>query len=195
MVKVKLFLLILVVCSYSLTVFADNSLWSDQAVNLYQDEDKNREFRVGDVVTIIIEEDANAVQSANTNTSQESSIDAGSGLGIFDFIKAFGFSYSDQSTADGKTVQSGKLKADITTIIKEVLPSGNFRIAGTKEIKINGEEQIIRLSGIIRPEDITPENTVSSKKVAEASIDYQGKGVVADKQKPGLLERLLNWIF
>lgn len=187
-----LFMSILIIFSLSLIVNADNSLWSDKAADIYQDR---QEFKIGDIITVLIEESADAVQSANTSTSQESNVEAGPGLGIFEFIKAFSFDYSDEGSADGQTQRSGTLRADITTQITEILPSGNFRIVGTKKIKINGEEQIIKLTGIIRPEDISLSNTISSKKVAEASIEYEGKGPVAEKQKPGLLERIFNWLF
>jgi len=176
-------------------VLADSSLWSDQA-NLYQDKVVlPRSFKVGDVVTIIIEEDADAIQMANINTGQDSSFSASPGTGILDFLKALGFSYSDQGSAEGQTEQSGKLEADITAVIRDILPGGNFYIAGTKKIRINNEEQKIIFSGMIRPDDITEDNTISSKKVADANIEYQSEGIISDKQEPGLLERLFNWIF
>jgi len=176
-------------------VLADSSLWSDQA-NLYQDKVVlPRNFKVGDVVTIIIEEDADAIQMANINTGQDSSFNASPGTGILDFLKALGFSYRDQGSAEGQTEQSGRLQADITAVIRDILPEGNFYITGTKKIKINNEEQKIIFSGMIRPDDIKEDNTISSKKVADANIEYQSEGIISDKQEPGLLERLFNWIF
>jgi flagellar L-ring protein FlgH len=194
-VKITFLVLILVVTLLQTVVLADSSLWSDQA-NLYQDKVVlPRSFKVGDVVTIIIEEDADAIQMANINTGQDSSFSASPGTGILDFLKALGFSYSDQGSAEGQTEQSGKLEADITAVIRDILPGGNFYIAGTKKIRINNEEQKIIFSGMIRPDDITEDNTISSKKVADANIEYQSEGIISDKQEPGLLERLFNWIF
>lgn len=193
--KITFLVLILVVTLLQTVVLADSSLWSDQA-NLYQDKVVlPRSFKVGDVVTIIIEEDADAIQMANINTGQDSSFSASPGTGILDFLKALGFSYSDQGSAEGQTEQSGKLEADITAVIRDILPGGNFYIAGTKKIRINNEEQKIIFSGMIRPDDITEDNTISSKKVADANIEYQSEGIISDKQEPGLLERLFNWIF
>lgn len=174
------------------TVYANNSLWSDEAAGKYEDRP---DYQAGDIITVLIEEDANAVQSANTSTSQSSSIEAQAGTGLFNFIKAFGLGYSDQGSADGQTQRSGTLEADITTQVEEVLDNGNLRIIGSKKIKINGEEQIIKLSGIIRPEDIKLDNEVSSQKVADASIEYEGRGPVAEKQEPGLFEKVLNFFF
>jgi flagellar L-ring protein precursor FlgH len=191
--KIKLLVLIVLLFSTNLTALGSNSLWSDKAASLYQDQEIT--FELGDVITVIIEEDTDAVQSANTSVSQDSNISAGPGLGIFDFIKNFGLNYADKDGAEGETARSGQIRGDITTLITEVYSNGNFKIVGTKTIKINGEEQVIRLSGIIRPEDITEENTITSKKVADASIEFEGQGVITAKQQPNIFQRILNWLF
>ncbi len=184
-------LFLILVCT--LPVLADdNSLWTDNAANIYQDRP---DYQDGDIITVVIEEEADAIQSANTSTSQNSSVDAEAGLGIFSFLKAFGFAYSDSGSADGETSRSGTLRADITTQIEELMPNGNIRIVGYKNIKINGEEQEIKLSGVIRPEDISLDNTISSKKIADANIEYEGEGTVAEKQPPGFFKQILNFIF
>src|SRR5690554_1727066 len=90
-----------------------NSLWSDEAAGLYQGQEPA--YEVGDIVTVIIEEDIDAFQSANTSTSQGSSVDSSPGLGIFDFLKVFGFRYSDSDDSEGATSRSGKVQGDITT--------------------------------------------------------------------------------
>jgi flagellar L-ring protein precursor FlgH len=170
----------------------NNSLWSNEAADMYEDRP---EYEVGDIITVIINEDASAVQSANTNTSQSSSVEGEAGSGIFGFLKAFGLGYSDQGSAEGETQRTGTLEADITTQINEIMPNGNYQILGNKNIKINGEQQVIKLRGIIRAEDITLDNTISSQKVARADIEYEGQGVVADKQEPGIFKKVLNWFF
>ena len=188
---IVIFILILTI-TLPAAATGDNSLWSDEAADRYEDKP---EYEKGDIITVIINEDANAVQSANTSTSQSSTVESEAGSGIFDFLKAFGFGYSDEGSAEGETQRSGALKADITTQITDIMSNGNYRIVGNKNIKINGEEQIIKLSGIIRPDDISLDNTVSSQKVADANIEYKGHGVVADKQEPGIFEKVLNWFF
>lgn len=186
------FLMIICIFLLGLSTTA-TSLWDDGSAELYTN--KKKDYKEGEIVTVLIEETSNAVQSANTSTSQDSNINAGTGIGILDFLRGFGFNYSDQDDADGQTGRSGSISADLTTIIVAVSSSGNLEIEGTKTIKINGEEQIIKLSGIIRPEDISEENTVSSQKVADAKIEIDGKGVVADKQRPNIFQRIFNWIF
>lgn len=183
-----LILLILI----NITVLA-TSLWSEESADIYKDKEK--EYQLGDIVTILIEESSDASHSANTSVNQGSNVKAGAGFGIFEFLSNFGFSYSDQDGSEGQTERSGSLTADITTTISEVLSNGNFKIEGTKTIKINGEKQIIKLSGIIRPEDISEENSVPSKKIADASIEFEGKGVVEAKQEPNIFQKILNWIF
>ncbi len=169
------------------------SLWSDESADIYKS--KKKEYQLGDVVTVIIEESTNAVNSANTSVSQGSSVDAGAGVGLLDFLSNFGISYSDQDDSEGQTERSGSITADITTLIVEEYSNGNFKIEGTKTTKINGEKQIIKLAGIVRAEDIGEDNSISSKKIADASIEFKGKGVVAAKQEPNIFQKILNWIF
>jgi len=189
LLSLMIFILLLVV---SFTV-ESSSLWSDEAAGLYQGE--KPAYEIGDIVTVIIEENIDAFQSANTSTSQDSSVDSSPGLGIFDFLKVFGFRYSDSDGSEGATSRTGQVQGDITTLITEIYPNGNFMIEGIKKVKVDGEEQTIRLSGIIRPDDIEEDNSINSKKVADASIEFEGQGVIADKQKPNVFQRILNWLF
>ncbi|SRR6056297_502802 len=168
------------------------SLWSEDSSGFYNDYP---DYSSGDIITVVIEEDASAIQTANTDTNQSSSVDGSAGTGFFDFLKSFGFGYSDSDSADGQTQRSGTLTADITTEIVGVNKNGNLKIEGKKVVKINGETQTIKLSGVVRPEDVDFENNVSSKNIAQAEIEYEGEGPVGDKQKPGLLGRLFNFIF
>lgn len=184
-------ILIIVLLAVSPSIFAE-SLWSDDSEGMYQDYPF---FEEGDIVTVVIEEDASAIQSANSDTSQSSEYSAEEGGGILDFIPFFDFSYSDSETADGQTQRSGTLEADITTEVVKLQDNNNLKIRGKKRVKINGEIQTIILEGTIRPQDINFDNEVSSTRVSNANIEYEGKGVVGDKQKPGVLTRVFNFIF
>ena len=86
---------------------------------------------------------------------------------------------------------SGKMSATIV----EVLDSGLLSIEGTRLVEVNGEKQETVLSGLVRPEDIRPDNTVYSYSIANATISYKGKGVVTQAGKPGIIARIWNWIF
>ena len=77
----------------------------------------------------------------------------------------------------------------------QVRPNGNLFIKGTREIKVNSETQYIILSGLIRPEDISPGNTILSSYIGNAKIEYSGDGSISDKQKPGWLTRIVDFIW
>lgn len=186
-------LTILAILFLSVFASASNSLWSDNFVDIYRE--KEREFEIGDIITVIIEENTAAVSSANTSVSQGSSVNAGAGFGIFDFLRSFGFSYADDDGAQGQTQRAGSINADVTALVVDILDNGNLQIEGSKKIKVNGEEQVINLSGIVRQEDISKDNTVPSWKIANVSIDIEGEGIIAEKQRPNLFQRILNWIF
>lgn len=190
--KFKLISILIIIIFLATLPVAAKSLWSDNNQDLYQDYP---DYEMGDIITVVIEEDASAIQSANSDASQSSEYSAQEGGGILDFLPFFDFSYSDSETADGATQRSGTLEADITTQVVELAENGNLKIQGKKRVKINGEIQTIVLEGVIRPQDINFDNEVSSKRVSNANIEYEGEGVVGDKQAPGVLTRLFNFIF
>ncbi|KXS45305.1 MAG: flagellar L-ring protein precursor FlgH [Candidatus Frackibacter sp. T328-2] len=167
------------------------SLYSD--ANSIYTEAKARE--AGDILTVIIREQSTATQQANTDTAQSNGLQVGPGGGLLDFIKLIQMDQQDSSSASGSTTRSGNLSAQMTVQVEKVLPNGNLKIHGTKEITINNETQKIELSGIVRPEDISVQNIIDSTKIANGRINYKGNGAIGDKQRPGLLTRLLNWIF
>jgi flagellar L-ring protein precursor FlgH len=190
--KLEISGIILLIGFLAVSSAAAESLWSDNSNDLYQDYP---DYEMGDIITVVIEEDASAIQSANSDASQSSEYSAEEGGGFLDFIPFFDFSYSDSESADGQTQRSGTLQADITTEVVELRENGNLKIQGSKRVKINGEIQTIVLEGVIRPQDINFDNEVSSKRVSNANIEYEGEGVVGDKQDPGVLTRLFNFIF
>jgi len=106
-------------------------------------------------------------------------------------------SSSNSFTGDGKTSRKGDLTGTVTARITRVLPSGNLLLEGKKQIRINAEVQYIMLCGIIRPEDITPSNTVLSTKIADLQVDYYGSGIIGDQQRKGYLSRAVDkaWPF
>ena len=83
----------------------------------------------------------------------------------------------------------------MSAVVTEVLPNGDLRIAGRREVTVNSEKQVMVLSGIVRRVDVDTRNTVLSSAIADAKIEYSGLGVVDDVQRPGWLNRILNWIY
>ncbi len=104
------------------------------------------------------------------------------------------FSGENQFGGQAQTTNSGKLTAQMSAILKEVMTNGNLLIEGRRAIFYNKEKKNIVVSGIIRPQDVTSENTVLSTYVADASIVFEGQGEVNNQSQPGILSKLLGWI-
>ena len=171
----------------------------------------------GDIVTVKIEESSSATNKANTNTSRDSSLSAGidAFFGVENWwqdkvlrwmgsnmpkVNPFGSasvkgSMQSEFEGDGSTTRSGDLTAYITCRVTEVLPNGNLRIVGTREVMVNHENQVIILSGVIRPRDIGNDNIVRSIFVSDAKIAYSGSGVIDDRQRPGWMANFLNVVW
>lgn len=181
-----------------------NQVLTDQAMaqSLYPVDDTPSMFedrkarRVGDLVTVIIVERATARQNASTAAGKDSEVSVGPGMGVLaDLIPLLRVGGGDTFSSDGATTRGGSLTANVTTKVVEVFPNDTMRIEGHQTIMINGEEQEIVLSGFIRTRDVAPDNTVLSNFVADAEIAFLGTGIVADKNNPGILTRLFNWLF
>lgn len=158
-------------------------------------EDKKAK-RPGDLVTVIIVEQAQARQTASTSTGKDSEVSVGPGMGVLaDLIPLLRVGGGDSFSSDGSTTRGGSLTAKITTKVVEALPNNTMRIEGRQKITINGEDQEIVITGLVRNQDVAPDNTVLSTFVADAEIAFLGTGIVADKNNPGIITRLFNWLF
>ncbi len=166
----------------------------DPGINSMYADYKARQ--VGDLVTVLIVEKASATQSANTSSGKDNTLSIGPGGGVLaDLIPLMRITYGDQYEGAGTTSRGGSITAKLTTKVVEILNNGTMKIEGRQKIVINGEEQEIVISGIVRNRDINQDNTILSSLVAEAEIQFAGTGVVGDKQKPGILTRFFNWLF
>ncbi len=164
---------------------------------------------VGDVITIVIAENLKGSKDVNTQTQRQSEMNVGlTGILGLDFkkrmepkynttidaTKAIGGSTTDKFLGTGKTSRNASLTGTISARILEVLPGGNLVVRGTRSLRINNETQYLTLTGVVRPQDIAPDNTVSSTKIADAQIEYTGGGVLSEKQRPAWFARLLGLI-
>jgi flagellar L-ring protein precursor FlgH len=170
------------------------SLWVDGGWGESLLKDR-RAKDVGDLLTIIVVEDSKASQQTGVDGKQENSINAGPGLGIFSFVPALKIETGQGDAASGTISRQGSLSTKITATIVEVMGNGNFTIEGVRTFKLNGEEQKIVLRGIIRPDDIMKDNTILSTYISDAQIEYTGSGHLGDKQNPGILTRIFNFLF
>ncbi|HAN95817.1 MAG: flagellar basal body L-ring protein FlgH [Limnochordia bacterium] len=178
--------------STTLTV-AESLFPVDQPASMFADR---KARRPGDLVTVIIVEQAQARQTATTSTGKDSEVSVGPGGGVLaDLIPLLRLGGGDSFSADGAVTRGGSLTAKITTKVVETYANNTLRIEGRQKIVVNGEEQEIVLTGLVRGEDIAPDNTVLSTFVADAEISFVGTGIVGEKNKPGLLTRLFNWLF
>lgn len=187
---------ILVVFLFMVTTSVNaTSLWSDTAPTATMFADRKARV-VGDTITIIVNETTSAVNTAGTSTSKETNVDMGAGSGfLLKGITAASTNYADEYDSSGSTTRGNSLNAKITAHVIEVKPNGNLVISGSQTIKVNGEDQKISVTGTVRPDDITPENTVSSTALADSSVKVDGKGALGSKQKPGIINRIFGWLF
>ncbi len=183
---------------------SEGSLWTDSGSAMLFVDMKARE--VGDLVTVRISESPTGSLSAKTKTSRDSSIEAGipNLLGVagtyganhsLDEKSLFKANFKPSFTGEGTNERNGNLDAYITARVVQVLANRNLRILGKQEIKVNNETQYITISGIVRPQDINTNNEVQSCYIADARIGYSGRGVIADKQSPGWLMRVLDTVW
>ncbi len=182
----------LLICLACAPLSQARSLWNSSGGSLFTD---HKAVGPGDLVTIIIVEQAQATQNATTSTEKAGSVGIGPGLGILrNVLPEITGSGGDKLSASGKTSRGGSLNAKVTVRVVEVLNNGNLLLEGNQEILINGEKQEIKLSGVVRPQDIMADNTVLSTFVADANIVYLGDGPIGDRQTPGILSRLFHWL-
>ncbi|HFE53513.1 MAG TPA: flagellar basal body L-ring protein FlgH [Bacteroidetes bacterium] len=156
-------------------------------------------FQVGDIITIYIVEVSTGSNETKNGTRKETeiSLQSDGGTGALKFIPLFGAKIGKSTTFDGKggTSSKGVLKAKMSAQIVKVQPNGNLVIRGTREVQVNSEKQLIEISGVVRPEDITTDNVVYSYSIADARITYRGKGTITNGSKPSIVTRILNWVF
>lgn len=165
-------------------------------MNLFQD---GKAYRVGDLLTIVLEERTNAQKRASTSTSKDQSIGFGAPnlfgspvqLGSKDVLSA-SVSQGNEFSGDGSSSQSNSLSGNVTVFVSEVLPNGNLIVRGEKQLTLNQGSEYVRFSGIVRPSDVKPDNTVLSTRVANAEIVYSGEGSMADSNRMGWLARFFN---
>ncbi|PID76628.1 MAG: flagellar biosynthesis protein FlgH [Deltaproteobacteria bacterium] len=180
------------------------SLWSKSNSSMFAD---HKARGVGDIVTVTIAESSSASKSASTSSNRSTNVNAGipnffgleknpyvvdSGVELGNLL---GAKFDNSYKGSGNTVRSGKMSASLTTQVTGVCPNGNLKIRGGKEVMVNNEVQVIYLTGIVRPADITAANTIDSNKVLNARISYTGKGAVSDKQHPGWITRIVDNIW
>lgn len=175
------------------------SLWSNgdgHTENLYFSDNKAR--NVGDILTIIISETATTSATRSSSNSKSGNVNMQAGIGVFDFLNSIfpaSISGSDSFKADGSSASTNRANGRVSVTVVEVEPNGNMIVEGTQSIWQNKNEHKITLRGVVRRDDVTYANTVSSAQVADATIRFDGKGPLNSKQRQGILTQIFNILF
>lgn len=184
------------VASKPLPIVTGSIYKSGYEIKLFED---SKAKSIGDILTVVLQENTNASKSASTTTSKDGEVDVGlptflgrpitrNGVNLLDTQLDAERAFSGQ----GDSSQSNSLTGTISVTISEVLANGNLVVRGEKKLSLNQGVEYIRLSGIVRPADIAPDNTVRSSQLANAQIIYGGEGVIAESNKKGWLQRLTD---
>ncbi|MCG9597217.1 flagellar basal body L-ring protein FlgH [Vibrio sp. Isolate25] len=166
-----------------------------QAASLYDD---SKPRGVGDIITVTLDENTKAAKSSDADLSKnnDASMDplevGGQQLNIGDYNFSYNLSNDNNFSGSAAANQSNSISGSITVEVIEVLANGNLVIRGEKWLTLNTGDEYIRLSGTIRPEDISYENTIASNRISNARIRYSGTGTQQDMQEPGFLARFFN---
>ncbi|BDV01762.1 flagellar L-ring protein [Thermodesulfomicrobium sp. WS] len=174
----------------------------DGAAVLFADP---RARRVGDIVVVKVLDSTTAKNKASTTADKKSSVD----LGVSNFLGRDSLPYlgdvgttpmvkagsTNNFEGDGETKRESSVKATVAARVTRVLPGGVLEIMGAREMRVNGETQLVAVEGLVRARDIAADNTVESSYLADARIEFFGEGVLAEKQRPGWLARILDHVW
>lgn len=179
-----------------LATYKNGSLFQVRHASLFEDV---KPYRIGDILTILLNESTSATKQATTNTKKEDSYSTGVPTLFGRTPTRNGDSLLDMAVdADrefkgaGDSAQSNKLTGEITVTVVDILPNGNLVVQGEKWFTLNQGKEYIRIAGVVRPTDVTSNNTIVSTKLADAQIAYSGEGFVADSNNQGWFGQFLN---
>jgi flagellar L-ring protein precursor FlgH len=175
------------------------SLWKDEASrSMFADK---RARAMGDIITILVQENNTSSKENSTQTSKSSSVNASIDTFLYSpgasgfltkggQLPAMKFGGSQSFDGGGKINNSEKITARIAVRVVDVLPNNNMIIEGRRDTTITGEKQEVILRGVVRADDVAANNTVFSYNIAEASIKFIGKGTISDNQRKGWLFKI-----
>jgi flagellar L-ring protein precursor FlgH len=170
------------------------SLWNDESRAVFV---KSARHRVGDLLTLIIVEQSSAVSQNKSQGQEETGFHVGPGEGLLNNLLPYmragaGSSYSGSGSANTSSQLTARLTVTVVAIEQE---TGNLVVEGRQKIRINNEDQDLVVRGRIRPEDVRADNTILSSYLADAEIEYKGKGTITNHSRPGIITRFFSWLF
>ncbi len=176
---------------------AGYSLWNDNQAALFKD---SRAINVGDILTVNIKINDNANFSNNTKRSRTNGSGQTLGLSASDGTTSPSLSSSLTADSDSSSDGSGSIKRSeslellVAAVVTGILENGNLVISGSQEVRVNHEIRILNVAGIVRPQDVDSENTISYDRIAEARISYGGRGRLTEVQQPPIGQQLVDLI-
>lgn len=192
------FLAVMAIAIPMQTAAPADSLWRDDAVKpMFADK---RASAVGDILTIIVQENNTTSKDSSTKTSKKNSVDASISSFLYPAtasgllskkgqMPAMKFGGATDFDGSGSVGSSEKIVSRIAVRVTDVLPNRNLLIEGSRETTFSGETQDVVLRGLVRPEDIAANNTIYSYNVADVTIKFIAKGTLTDGQKKGWFSR------
>ena len=171
----------------------NGAIYSTSSPGLFSSD--KRAHQVGDILTVQLSETFSSTKSVTSQSAKEDSIGAEIGpTGVLKNFMGLGGSVQKSNTfkGSGSASQSNSLTGFISATVVKVYPNGNLEIKGQKRLRLTDGSEYIRLAGIVRPQDISASNTVSSNLIAEAQIEYVGSGTLSNESKPGWGSKLFR---
>lgn len=191
--SIVLILLFLALAAVALAAPAGaDSLWSGGAGSLFTDQ---KARGVGDLITVVVVQQTVTQHKAANQVTKDTSATAAEGTGLLKFFPDLTLSAKRDASGSGTNTSSTSLVDRITAKVVAVMPNGLLQIEGTRRIQLAADKMDLHLSGLVRPRDIAPDNTVLSSQVAEAAITWTGTGPVAETKRPGLITRILGFLW
>ncbi|MBM3846434.1 MAG: flagellar basal body L-ring protein FlgH [Verrucomicrobia bacterium] len=192
-------LLVILASGLCFPLHARDPIFADavSARSMFSDK---RAFAVGDLLSVVIQENSTATKDVSTKTAKKSGVDASIDSFLFSpgqskfltkggAFPALKFGASSDFDGSGKINNSEKIVARVGVVVRDVLPNGNLVVEGKRQTSFSGESQDIILRGTVRPADVTPNNTVFSYQVADATINILSKGTASSTAKKGWFTR------
>jgi len=179
------------------------SFWADSGGNGNSMFSDHKARSVGDIVTVLIEEESSSSKNAQTSTNKSTETNGTIDSVFFPSSEILQhneekplWKWNSDSTysGGGSSANKSKITAKLSATIIDVQPNGNMVIEGRRRVKIAASTQLIILTGVIRPRDISGANTIGSTAIADMTVEYVGTGDLSANQNPGLITRMWNWV-
>lgn len=193
----KIICVLILALSLGLNVWAD-SIWNKDSASPYSTE---KNYKVGDIINVVILESTIASNKAGTKTDTSDTL----AMKLTHTIQRLtpmigqsndiGASLGNKYSGSGQTSRTSSVQSRIAAWVTDVLPNGTLAIKGKHKMAVNDDLQEITITGIVRPKDISGNNTVFSYQVANAEVAISGTGMVAEAEAPGWISRIFNWLF